>query len=466
MKEESYSYPEEEGIAEHIDKFEENILQGRTIFFDVHEFEQIIEYYLSDENISMAGKAIKMALSIFPNSIELLYKKAEYLHIADKNEQSREVLRYLNNFDSNNPELHYLTGEVEFELVNTTEAIRAFDRAVELANENKSEMLYRISSFFLDIDEVNIAVRFLLSAYRDEPDNLTVLFDLGYCYERNNELEKSVRYYNEYLDIYPFSSSVWYNLGIVYAKLGKFDQSIDCYDYSMAIDPAYSSAYHNKANTLAGLERYDEAAKVFRELTELEPENPRIYALLGDCYKHLKEHDKALDSYNRAITIDPEFAEGFFGIGMLMVERKRLDVGLNFIQRAITLDPEQFDFWMGLGRVRFELNQIDESVKAYREATMLNPNEPEPYLALAEVLLFQEKFRDVENLVDELAPRFTSNASFKVLNAAALYLTKREKEALDILKDAKKIDPASINDFFNLVSVVNDDEFINSVKRL
>jgi hypothetical protein len=54
----------------------------------------------------------------------------------------------------------------------------------------------------------------------------------------------------------------------------------------------------------------------------------------------------------------------------------------------------------------------------------------------------------------------------KVLNAAALYLSHRRKEALDELKVAKRIDPTSIDDFFSIVSVINDDDFVNQTKQL
>ncbi|HPW27392.1 MAG TPA: hypothetical protein PLY31_09680, partial [Tenuifilaceae bacterium] len=69
-------------------------------------------------------------------------------------------------------------------------------------------------------------------------------------------------------------------------------------------------------------------------------------------------------------------------------------------------------------------------------------------------------------LVDELGGKFGSNATIKVINAAALYLSHRQKEALTILGDAKRLDPSAIEDFFSLVSIVNDDDFIQKVNLL
>ena len=119
-----------------------------------------------------------------------------------------------------------------------------------------------------------------------------------------------------------------------------------------------------------------------------------------------------------------------------------------------------------MGSVYFETNDLDNSLKAYREATSLNPDLPDAYLSLAEVLLYEEWFTEVEQLIDGLGNKFDSNVSIKIINAAALYLSHRPKEALDILKDAKSIDPSSIDDFINLVNPDADKEFIENINKL
>ncbi|MGE0076633.1 MAG: tetratricopeptide repeat protein [Bacteroidales bacterium] len=466
MKEENENYIEEDNTAEIVKRYEEKLTQNRGVFFDVFEFENIIDFYLADDNNSKTKQAIDIAERIYPSSSEIKLKKAEYYFVNGFHNEALNILNFLEKIDSQNYEIYFLKGQVYFEIADIQLSTDSFDRAIEIGTDDMVDLLYRISSFYLESDEIYLALRYLLKSYQMDSTSLAVLFDMGYCYERNNELDKSIVYYNKYLDLNPFSASAWYNLGIVYTKLGKFSDAIEAYDFCIAVDPTYSSAYHNKGNTLASIEKYAEAAKVFAELSELETDNPRVFALLGECYEKTNRLDLALDNYNKSIVIDPEYAEGYYGIGIVMAARQKYDISLNFIKRAIALDSEQYDFWLGLGRVYYDINNIPEAINAYREATTLNPDEPDAYLALAEVLLYQEKFQEVESLVDELGDKFDSNASIKVINAAALYLSQHRKEALEILRDAKRIDPSSIDDFFNLVSIVNDDDFVENVKSL
>lgn len=449
-----------------VQKYEELIRQSKSFFFDVMEFEAIINYYLDNEELVNASESIRIAIGMHPYSTEIQLLKAE-LFITEKNyNDALVILDFLEQVHSEKSEVLFLKGQAFFNLGNFIKADENFAKSVEACTEEKSELVYRISSIYFVEEELNTAIRYLLEAHRLDPNHFATLFDLAYSFEKINEIEKSYYYYNKLLDLYPFTQNVWYNLGIVLTKQGKFDEAIEAYDYCIAIDPDYNSAYHNKANTLASIERYKEATSVFQELILLEPENPRIYCSLGECYEKTEKFEQALEMYNKTISIDPAFAEAYYGIGIIMNERKQPNLALDFIKKSIALESEQYDFWLGLGKVHYELNNIEEALKAYREATILNPDEPDAYLALAEIYLYQEKFRDVECMFDELGPKFEGNASMKVLNAAALYLSHRRKEALDELKVAKRIDPTSIDDFFSIVSVINDDDFVNQTKQL
>ncbi len=449
-----------------VQKYEEFIRQNKSFFFDVIEFEVIINYYLDNEEHISAAETINTAIAMHPYSTELLLLKAEHLTDNEFYDEASKILDYLEKVHTEKSEVMYLKGQIAFNHGDLIKAEEHFKVSIETCSEDKSELLYRISNIYFLADELNTAIRYLLELHRLNPTHFAALFDLGFGYEKVNDFEKSCFYYNKLLDVYPFTQNVWYNLGIVLTKQGKFDAAIDAYDYCIAIDPDYLSAYHNKANTLASIERYNEAVKVFQELYEIEPENPRVVCSLGECYEKLENYELALEMYNKTIQLDPAFPDAYYGIGIIMNERKQPNLALDFIKKAIALESEMYDFWLGLGKVYYEMNMVEEALSAYRQATMLNPDEPDAYLALAEIYLYQEKFRDVEYLFDELGQKFDSNASMKVLNAAALYLSHRRKEALDELKVAKRLDPSSIDDFFSIVSVINDDEFVDQTKQL
>jgi hypothetical protein len=71
MSEGQESYYEEEGIFESIIRFEEMLNTNSTIYFDVYEFENIIDYYLDQHNIHNAKAAIECGLKQHPKATSI-----------------------------------------------------------------------------------------------------------------------------------------------------------------------------------------------------------------------------------------------------------------------------------------------------------------------------------------------------------------------------------------------------------
>jgi tetratricopeptide (TPR) repeat protein len=466
MREERDYIFDEDDTFEIVQKYEDMLRQRKSFFFDVVDFEYIIDFYLNSDNAKQAAEAVRIASQIHPNSSEIQIRKAELLVINGNFKKALQLLQLLIKIESDSAEVHFLMGQSHLGLNEFEQAEKSFRQAISSFTEDRVDLLYRIASLYQEITEYNIAIRYLLYAFTIENNSLNINFELGYCFECIGEFDKSAEHYNLYLDINPFSTSVWYNLGIVYTRTGNFEKALEAYDYAIAIDPANSSAIHNKANTLATIGKYSEAIEELTELIKYEPENPRLYVSIGECYEKLCLYDKAINTYNRSLEIFPSYAEAYFGIGLVKLKTQQPNLALENINKAIAIEPENYDFWLGLARAKYEINRIDEAIDAYRQATLLNPDEPDAFIGMAETLLCKEAFADVEELYDEIAERFSETYPLKVICAAAMYLQNKPHIAIELLRGAKKIASSAIDEFFSIVSIINDDSFVSKVKLL
>ena len=466
MKEENEFFYDSDETMEIVQRYEDMLKHNRSLFFDVVDFENIIEYYLNSENSQSASQAVDIAFSMHPYSSEIQIKKAELLIMDDKFNEALDILNVLVKIEPDNGELHFLKGETLLALGELNSAHESFWYATNAFSDDKVDLLYRIASLYQDIDEINFALRYLLYGYSIKKDSLNILFELGYSYEKLNELSKSEDFYNKYLDINPFSSSVWYNLGIVHTRNGEFTKALEAYGFALAIDPDNTSAIHNMANTYATIEKYAEAEKAFTELIQFEPENPRIYASIGECCEKLENYDKAFEVYNKCLEIDEMYPDAFFGMGIVNLKKDNLALALEQIKKAIEIETDNYDYWLGLAKVYFEMGSDIEAMDAYKEATNLNPDEVDAYIGIIELLLYEEKFSAVEELYHEISEKFVTNAALKILFASALYLQGKSKLALTLLKQAKKLNIFTIEEFLAVVSIIDDPKFILQLKAL
>jgi hypothetical protein len=92
MNEEKDRFYRESGIVEVVRRYEEMISNNTRYYFDVDEFEEIIDHYLSLAKFNRALKAVQHALIQHPSSTVIQLKKAVILN---EKSQPHEALRIL-----------------------------------------------------------------------------------------------------------------------------------------------------------------------------------------------------------------------------------------------------------------------------------------------------------------------------------------------------------------------------------
>ena len=75
-----------------LNKFEEMLKKNTQYFFDVEEFEEIIDSLIEERNISKALKACKLAISQHPFTISLLIKQAQLFVASNNIKKALEIL--------------------------------------------------------------------------------------------------------------------------------------------------------------------------------------------------------------------------------------------------------------------------------------------------------------------------------------------------------------------------------------
>ena len=245
MDDERYPTYEDEEILEIVRRYE-NMKKNKTqYFFDVYEFENIINYYIESNKSKNAFEAASLASQQHPTSIAIQLKKAQVL--VDKGEalQSIQILDRLEALDSSNYEVFAMKGSALTLMGDIEGARKNFDQALSLDPENREDLLLDIALSFEYLGHYREAIRYLELTFETDPGNTSVLYEMGFCFNKLNNLDKSIEYYKKYLDLEPYSDNVWYNLGIIYNKSGDFEKSIEAYDFSLAVNDQNAFADFN-----------------------------------------------------------------------------------------------------------------------------------------------------------------------------------------------------------------------------
>jgi len=397
MEEDKYGYTHDEEIREAVRKFEKMRKNNENYFFDVIEFESIIDYYIESNNSLKAYEAAILAVKQHPNSVSIQLRKAKVLLDKGRAVETLRILKKLESLEPGNHEIYIAKGTAMGMLGDIQGAKKMFDYALSLDSDETGNILWAIVSVLQNLNYYEQIIPFLKRLIDLEPHFKAHLYDLAYAYEKTEDYDNSILYYLKYLEDEPFSDSAWYNLGIIYNKLDLAEKAMDAYDYALAINSQNTFAMFNKGNILSNLDRYSEAIPVYHEYLESEPDSFEAMTYLAECYEKTEEYSLAKKYYNEAIELAPEYADPWFGLGMVEFNMSNYDSSLIFFRKAVRLDDENPEFWYFLGKTHYIKGEKKAALRCFREALKLDSYYGEVWADLGMIIMS-------ENLVVKSIP--------------------------------------------------------------
>jgi tetratricopeptide (TPR) repeat protein len=446
-----------------VGKFDEMIRQNKMYFFDVEEFEEIIDFYL-DRNISKKARAaIDYAMRQHPSSNAFRLRKAQYFAGVNNSVKALELLNSLEMLEPKNPDIFLTRGAVFSKLKKFRDAIQCYEKAAEYADD-KDDIYTRIAFEYEELKDFDNAIDNLVKALDFNPENQAVIYELAFCFEMAGREEDSVEFFTGFLDTHPYSDIGWFNLGIALSNLQLYEKAVDAYEFAIAITPDFSSAYFNKANSLANLGRYREAVGYYELTLELEEADPLTLYYIGECYEKLEDFEKAYSSYKAALRLNPDMAEAWMGLGIINDMTGNEKAALKHMIKAMTLDNTNVDNLLYYADALFRYKMTDEALLAYKQAVEADPFHPDVWLDYSSFFSESGDYAKAINIIMqgiEIQPQ-----NHELLYRFAGYLAKkgRLKEAYANFELALQINPFEYGLMFDFFpDLMGDIHFINLI---
>ncbi len=451
-------------VLQAIERFEKMISTEKIEYFDVHQIENIYDFYFEKSLIEQAQQILNIGLSQHPDSPSLLIKRAMLMAEHDDIDEALKLLRGLAPLDSSNPDVYMTLGWIMLQKNNTPEALEYFWNAVEVAFEDKEDILLEIS-YNLNQQELYLeSINFLKQLLKLNPNHENALFEYAFSLDKTLEYEKSITAYKRLLNINPYSDNGWYNMGIIYNKLGHYKEAAQAYNFTIAINPKHEEAYFNLGNSLVQTGCFKEALDAYAEHVALSHDAFLTYQYMADCWEQLGHYELAIRFYQLVIKQAPKHADAWYGLGTTLMETENYSGGLQAIDQAISLNPLNADYWFAHARGLFELDKAEDAARSLENGLNLDPHELTGWLELLKLKLVLNRQFDTEDYIANLLRENEDIAAIYYLSAVAHYhyLDCRE-QAIVLLSKALSLDESGLNDIKNDYPEFFADEAIQQV---
>ena len=441
-----------------VKQLENKLHGGESFYFDVEEYELIIDHYLQEDDLEKCLLVLQNAMEQHPNTISLSLRQVQFLISKNNTEKALRILKEVEAIDPYNRDIYRTRGDIYSQLQFYHEAIKEYQKAIDDTEENLDEIYSNIAYEYENLHNYDKALEYLKKAIDFNPENETALFELSFCAEMAEKPQVVVDYLLKYLDRFPYSKAGWFNLGLAHSSLLEHEKAIDAYDFVIAIDETFSTAYFNKGNALATLERYDEALKAYRETLAFESPEGLTYYYIGECYEKMNEPEKAEEYYRLAIDADPAASDARVGLGCILSERGRHTDAISLFKEAIEQTPGDSETWYLLADEYMETGEIEMAKDGYEKSLAFDVTNPDVWLDYSNAFAEESNYDRAIEILIKGYDSHKESVDFKY-RLFDYYLNNHlDDAAFSILAEALIQDFAALKQIFEYTPLLRDNE--------
>lgn len=450
MREEDFSFFQEEEFKKNLARYEDMISGGASAYLEADELTDIAEYYLTQNETEKANQCIEYALRLHPESVDPQIFNARQLMFAGKLHEAQEICNRIS--DQNDREVLFLHAELLIRMQRNKEAIGFLEARKEQFRDNADDLwlyLYDCACIFMDYMLVDTAKKWVLEAENISGPNMKLMCLLAEIHNIQEEYAKAAELLEKILDIDPYSVRSWNMLADTLFMDGKYDQAIEATEFSLAInDKENPDALFIKANSLYHLENFEKAHEIYSKFIEKYPQTDEFpYLFDGLCLNQMEQYEDACSrleiAEKQANGFSTEQLQIYLQLSFTYSKTGRFQKAMHYLDRARELSPEEFDYYVLRGHILLENGFIAEANAAFQQAKDEGNDSERTYFLMAVSYFENRIYADALEIFHELIQFCEEKAktnSYPYM-AFCYYVAKDEVQYLKFLELSCKHNP-------------------------
>lgn len=286
------------------------------------------EIYINKKDWKNALEMLNRASQLDPQNGDISYQMAFcYSQMGNLQEQGTAAAEALKKGTRFVGEAYFLYGDSQNRARNWTEAMQAFERAINAnpkiyASYSLLAEIYRAQGRFQD------AINVTLKGLEHFPDDGNLYISLTWFYSLADKQNDAVQAGLQAIKFAPNTAMSYTNLCRAYNDVRQYSSAIETCNKALEISPddGETNFYLGRAYTF--LNREDVArryyAKAVTGLLQFTKDNPDYsdgFYLLGNAYAASGNRDKAIEAYRRCLELSPRFAKARFNLGYILFQK-------------------------------------------------------------------------------------------------------------------------------------------------
>ncbi len=228
-------------------------------------------------------------------------------------------------------------------------------------------------------------------------------------------------YFLEAIKTNPKNSAAYFGLGEVYSELDQSKEAIKSFEAALANNPKLTEIFVPLGILYFQTGEIAKADEMLTKAMANASESAETQIFLGSIRLSQNRNQDALAAFQQAKALDPTNADVFFQSGEAYVRLDREKDAIAEYQKAVELKPNYLEAWIGLADAYYELNNYVEAVKAYTQARKLKNDNVDVLVGLGDSQRMSSDFNGAAGSYNQAITFITRDPNFDKNEAADIY---------------------------------------------
>ena len=296
------------------------------------------------------------------------------------------------------------------------------------------------------------ALEAYLTLLKNDNDNVNLLELIAVAEAQLAQYQAAEKHLQSALKIAPNKPSLLNNLGNLYQQQSLNDKAEAAYLNAIKSDPSYANAHNNLGKLYFKTAQFNAAEKAFLSACKHDQDyaEPHFNLALIRCQQ--ANNDAAIELLKKTISINPNHARALGQLGQLFLIQEQYPEAIENLEKRLKIQPKHAESWHSLGQAQVQQNLNREAVESFKECLAINSKHPQAHHDLA---VAYTKLGDHAIALNHYYQQVEANPmveSYYNIGVLLMY-QERNKEALEYLQHALKLQPDNYQACINMASI-------------
>ena len=372
----------------HLDRFIEESKLNTEVYYYLKVQGLIIASYFDDaQEITYRYNDLKDRIKEIPNRHYIDISKVIYEKINQEKAKQFLITNLpknldldfsINNINKNNghnfsyylSKVFYEAGFIVARSQGYLNSIPYFWYSLHINKDNNQSRLM-LSSFFSNINQVDIALDILNGILVKSPSWAITEFEKSFLYEQQGKINLAISLMENLERNTDFSTKSLLRISNIHRRNGDYRKSLQIID-KIKTPKSFPEIYYYRSLNLVLLEEWEKAIESFDTLLEVYPNNAEISNFVG--YTLIDRNIRLEEGINLIkFAVNQEPRNGFFidSLGWAYYQLGKFSKAINYLERAIEIEPQEIEITDHLGDAYYKIGRIEEAKLVWKRALTL-----------------------------------------------------------------------------------------------